>query len=187
MEGESNPAQPMCRSGCGFYGNPSQNGLCSVCYKNSFKIKRQPLSASISQQQTQSFNPPVLKPPKVTRLQQPHIKEIRDNKLIPEQSGTGEEAGTSNTNDPDGPDGHKDSIKGKRRCGVCRKKLGLIGFDCRCTGLFCGLHKYSDTHNCTFDYRAHGAQAIRRNNPTVAGEKIPKIWTQVPSQFFFQQ
>lgn len=32
MERESNP-MPMCRSGCGFYGNPSQDGLCSVCHK----------------------------------------------------------------------------------------------------------------------------------------------------------
>ncbi|XP_017847223.1 AN1-type zinc finger protein 6 isoform X2 [Drosophila busckii] len=72
-------------------------------------------------------------------------------------------------------DDDKDGKKKKNRCGECRKKVGLTGFQCRCGGLYCAVHRYSDKHNCTFDYREHGAQEIRRNNPVVVGEKIQKI------------
>merc|ERR1719237_837900 len=48
------------------------------------------------------------------------------------------EAGGS-SEDKDGQDGRK-------------KKLGLTGFTCRCGGLFCSIHRYSDKHQCDFDY-----------------------------------
>ncbi|MGH0137111.1 UNVERIFIED_CONTAM: hypothetical protein FKN15_036555 [Acipenser sinensis] len=63
----------------------------------------------------------------------------------------------------------------KNRCYLCRKKVGLTGFDCRCGNLFCGVHRYSDLHNCTFDYKADAAEKIRKENPVVVGEKIQKI------------
>ena len=39
------------------------------------------------------------------------------------------------------------------RCATCKKKLGLTGFTCRCGGLFCSIHRYSDKHQCDFDYK----------------------------------
>ncbi len=44
----------------------------------------------------------------------------------------------------------------KKRCCVtdCKKKLGMLGFDCRCGMQFCGTHRYPDTHKCTYDHRA---------------------------------
>lgn len=77
--------------------------------------------------------------------------------------------------DGDDKDDGKDGKKKKNRCVSCRKKVGLTGFQCRCGGLFCAVHRYSDKHECTFDYREMGAQEIRRNNPVVVGEKIQKI------------
>jgi predicted nucleic acid binding AN1-type Zn finger protein len=75
-------------------------------------------------------------------------------------------------------DDTKGSDKGKKknnRCAVCRKKVGLTGIECRCGGLFCGVHRYSDRHNCTFDYHEMAVQEIRRDNPLVVSEKIQKI------------
>ena len=36
---------------------------------------------------------------------------------------------------------------------MCKKKVGLTGFTCRCGGLFCSIHRYSDKHQCDFDYK----------------------------------
>lgn len=63
----------------------------------------------------------------------------------------------------------------KNRCFMCRKKVGLTGFDCRCGNLFCGLHRYSDKHNCPYDYKAEAAAKIRKENPVVVAEKIQRI------------
>jgi len=84
--------------------------------------------------------------------------------------------GPSTSNDPDTPDdGNKDGKKKKNRCLSCKKKVGLTGFTCRCGGLFCSIHRYSDKHECNFDYKELGAQEIRKSNPVVMAEKVKKI------------
>ncbi|ELU09379.1 hypothetical protein CAPTEDRAFT_171714 [Capitella teleta] len=69
----------------------------------------------------------------------------------------------------------KDKKSKKNRCHTCKKKVGLTGFECRCGGLYCGLHRYSDKHDCTFDYKELGQRQIRKANPVVVGLKIQKI------------
>lgn len=63
----------------------------------------------------------------------------------------------------------------KNRCFMCRKKVGLTGFDCRCGNLFCGIHRYSDKHNCPYDYKSEAAAKIRKENPMVVADKIQRI------------
>merc|ERR1712107_712275 len=69
----------------------------------------------------------------------------------------------------------KDSKKKKNRCLSCKKKVGLTGFTCRCGGLFCSIHRYSDKHDCNFDYKAMGEKEIRKSNPVVVASKVQKI------------
>jgi len=49
------------------------------------------------------------------------------------------------------------------------------GFDCRCGGHFCSMHRYSDIHQCPFNYQALSQLEIRKHNPVVAAEKVKKI------------
>lgn len=65
--------------------------------------------------------------------------------------------------------------KAKKRCGVCKKKLGLTGFECRCGLFYCGVHRYSDKHDCPFDYKKSGRAELTAANPICAGEKIKKL------------
>ena len=69
----------------------------------------------------------------------------------------------------------KDSGKQKRRCLVCKKKVGLTAISCRCGGLFCSIHRYSDKHDCDFDYKAMGKKEISEANPVVKAKKIDEI------------
>lgn len=61
------------------------------------------------------------------------------------------------------------------RCSGCRKKVGLTGFRCRCGELFCSEHRYSDRHDCSYDYKTAGREAIARENPVVKAAKMVKV------------
>ncbi|MCO5608364.1 hypothetical protein L7F22_062573 [Adiantum nelumboides] len=61
------------------------------------------------------------------------------------------------------------------RCLACRKRVGLTGFKCRCGDVFCSSHRYSDQHQCPFDYKAAARQAIASSNPVVKADKITKL------------
>ncbi|CAH2085670.1 unnamed protein product [Euphydryas editha] len=123
---------------------------------------------------------------KDVKILSPNVKSPRTSEVdgskrnlkrkLEEDSGAGTSGASTGASDTDADD--KDPSKDKKkknRCAVCRKKVGLTGFECRCGGLFCAVHRYSDKHDCSFDYRELGAQEIRRNNPVVVSQKIHKI------------
>ena len=40
-----------------------------------------------------------------------------------------------------------------KRCDCCKKKLGIMVFDCKCELKLCINCRYPETHKCTFDHK----------------------------------
>ena len=60
-------------------------------------------------------------------------------------------------------------------CAECNKKLKLTDIKCRCNKYFCSIHRYSDTHDCSFDYKNLGKILLTKQNPCIISKKIDKF------------
>ena len=157
-------APPLCKKGCGFYGN-SVTGMCSKCSRMEAASKVEPVVLDDQRAKMEVANIAIPEPlVKTTELLLP------DNRLSPVSSPV---------QSPGLPDGSCDDAKSncevKGRCSACRKKVGLTGFLCKCGQTYCGLHRYSDKHDCTFDYKTLAKESLAKENPLVSADKVAKI------------
>jgi predicted nucleic acid binding AN1-type Zn finger protein len=60
-------------------------------------------------------------------------------------------------------------------CAKCNKKLKLTDSKCKCNNYYCSAHRYSDTHNCSFDYKKHGREYLEKQNPIIKFNKLDKM------------
>lgn len=127
--------------------------MCSKCWRDSQKAKEKEIASTPKHAEVSSIESK--EPPKVTKeteskqLATP-VTELVENQPAPKQ---------------------KDSS----RCFSCNKKVGLLGFHCRCELVFCGLHRNAEDHNCTFDYKAQHKAKLESQNPQIKSDKVTRI------------
>eukprot|EP00092_Neocalanus_flemingeri_P000275 GFUD01000295.1.p1 GENE.GFUD01000295.1~~GFUD01000295.1.p1 ORF type:complete len:188 (+),score=51.74 GFUD01000295.1:234-797(+) len=173
----------LCKNGCGFFSSIDAKGFCSVCYKDYLK-KEAAAAATVDPNNDEDEVPTTVAMSQLTLEEETKSEESVENAeiVIPDLEETAAELAAKPSTSTDQPDSteekkeeEKDTKKKKNRCLSCKKKLGLTGFSCRCGGLYCAIHRYSDKHECGFDYKAMGEKEISENNPLIVAQKVAKI------------
>ncbi|KAK8926019.1 Zinc finger A20 and AN1 domain-containing stress-associated protein 8 [Platanthera zijinensis] len=164
------PERPiLCINNCGFFGSSATMNMCSKCHKDHIlkqeqvKLAASSIDCAVNGSGSSSSSNKLAVGANldisVCAVEPPIPVVVPPTRDVLTISDTGE----------------GNAKEGPSRCNACKKRVGLTGFNCRCGNVFCAAHRYSDKHNCQFNYRMAARDAIAKANPVVKAEKLDKI------------
>ena len=148
--GEGSSEKPrLCRKCCEFFGNPCNDDLCSKCFKT---IKTEKVV------ETLNVEKPLAMAEEVINIQPAsHKAEEQKSELVEAKSDSKKEQAD-----------HK-------RCFSCTKKVGSLGYKCKCEFTYCRTHRLPEDHECEYNFKQDAIKKLTKENPTVIASKLAKI------------
>ncbi|XP_074585835.1 zinc finger A20 and AN1 domain-containing stress-associated protein 8-like [Curcuma longa] len=157
----------LCINNCGFFGSSATMNMCSKCHKDMILKQEQAKLALSSIDNLANAGSSGGNDHIVSGNADVDAGSVEPKLCLGQSS--------SDSGAADMVAKAKAKAGGPNRCTACGKRVGLTGFSCRCGNVFCATHRYSDEHDCQFDYRRAGQDAIAKANPIVKAEKLDKI------------
>lgn len=133
----------LCKANCGFYGQDTLNGYCSVCFS---QLQNGVKTIDLSSQSITSDR---------VEASTKTVQHLMTSVISTDLSKSKESTPT--------------------RCTQCSKKVGLLGFECACKGIYCKKCRHAESHQCTYDFSSLGKALLQKNNPVVLGMKMVRM------------
>ncbi|OWM70481.1 zinc finger A20 and AN1 domain-containing stress-associated protein 1-like [Punica granatum] len=158
-----------CARGCGLYGLPDQHGLCCNCYndflwekiaKSLARLPDSSLVATSVDDLTAHMGKLFVSDSSVIATSVNDLTAcMRKLSVSRIERST---ATDSHPYDNNAASKCKRQKRTKNKCRTCSKRLGLLGFQCRCGDLFCGRHRYPEEHACKVDLKTSARKLLAK-------------------------